>query len=207
MAAAPAVTKFMVPRAPYTLVNRPALVQRLDAAARLPCALVAGSPGVGKTVLLSSWIAERHDLRVSWVSCDRWDRDENHLWTSIASALATSESGFASDALDLLREGPDTIEDVVASLINELASSQGPTWLVLDDLHVVPPSALGALATFVERLPPTPPSGAGQPGRSHAAPRAVAHPRSTRRDQGRRSPPRGERRRGTDGELRSRSLP
>ena len=43
------------------------------------------------------------------------------MWTSIAAAFAAVEPGSASDALDLLVEGPDDIEDVVASLVNELA--------------------------------------------------------------------------------------
>ena len=153
--AKPAVTKFIRPPLPHTLIRRADLLSRLDAAAQFPCTLVAGSPGVGKTVLLSSWVAERPEARCAWLSCDRWDHDELRFWTSVASALAAVEPGSASDALDLLVEGPDDIGDVVASLVNELALWAGPTWLILDDLHVVAPSARGGLATFVERLPPT----------------------------------------------------
>ena len=122
---------------------------------QFPCTLVAGSPGVGKTVLLSSWVAERPEARCAWLSCDRWDHDELRFWTSIASALATVEPGGASDALDLLAEGPDDIGDVVAALVNEMALWSGSTWLILDDLHDVAPSDLGGLVTFVERLPET----------------------------------------------------
>ncbi len=106
-------------------------------------------------MLLSSWVAERPRARCAWLSCDRWDHDEFRFWTSVAAALATVEPGGASDALDLLVEGPDDIGDVVASLVNEMALWSGPTWLILDDLHVVDPLALGGLATFVERLPAT----------------------------------------------------
>lgn len=140
---------------PHALIRRPDLLSRLDAAAQFPCTLVAGSPGGGKTVLMSSWVAERPGARCAWLSCDRWDHDELRFWTSVATALATVEPGAASDALDLLVEGPDDIGDVVASLVNEMALWSGPTWLILDDLHVVAPSALGGLATFVERLPAT----------------------------------------------------
>ena len=121
---------------------------------QFPCTLVSGSPGGGKTVLLSSWVAERPEARCAWLSCDQWDHDEFRFWTSVASALATVEPGGTSDALDLLVEGPDDIGDVVASLVNEMALWSGPTWLILDDLHVVALSARGGLATFVERLPP-----------------------------------------------------
>ncbi len=120
---------------------------------QFPCTLVAGSPGVGKTVVLSSWVAERPEARCAWLSCDRWDHDEFRFWTSIATAFATVEPGGVSDALDLLVEDPDDIGDVVASLVNELALWSGPTWLILDDLHLAS-SALAGLATFVERLPP-----------------------------------------------------
>ncbi len=153
--AKPALTKLIRPPLPDTLVPRPGLLRRLDEAAGCPCTLVAGSPGVGKTVLLSSWVAARPDARCAWLSCDRWDHDELRIWTSIATAFATVEPGSAADALDLLVEGPDDIEDVVAALVNELALWPRPTWLILDDLHVVDPTALGGLATFVERLPET----------------------------------------------------
>lgn len=148
------MTKFVRPPLPDVLITRPDLLTRLDLALQHPCTLVAGSPGVGKSVLLSSWAAERPEDRCAWLSCDRWDRDELRVWSSIAAAFAAAEPGSVSDALDLLLEGPDDIEDVVASLVNELALWSGSTWLVLDDLHVVAPSALAGLATFVDRLPP-----------------------------------------------------
>ena len=152
--AGPAVTKFVRPPLPDELIARPDLLTQLDLAMQHPCTLVAGSPGVGKSVLLSSWAAERPEARCAWLSCDRWDRDELRMWSSIAAAFAVVEPGSLSDARDLLLEGPDDIEDVVASLVNELALWSRSTWLVLDDLQVVAPSALAGLATFVDRLPP-----------------------------------------------------
>ena len=53
------MTKFTRPALPHALIRRPELLSRLDSAMQLPCTLVAGSPGVGKTVLLSSWVQER----------------------------------------------------------------------------------------------------------------------------------------------------
>ena len=151
----PATTKFVRPPVPHALIRRPELLSRLDAAMQFPCTLVAGSPGVGKTVLLSSWVVEHPDARCAWLSCDRWDHDELRFWTSVATALAAVEPGSTSDALDLLAEGPDDIGDVVASLVNEMALWSGSTWLILDDLHDVAPADLGGLGTFVERLPAT----------------------------------------------------
>ena len=151
--AKPAVTKFAPPIVPGTVVRRPGLLSRLDAAVQHPFTLVAGSPGMGKSVLLSSWIAERPVGQCAWISCDRWDYDELRLWTSITSAFAVLDPGSTDDTLDVLADDLVSIEDVVASLVNDLAPRPGPTWLILDDLHVVPSSALGGFATFVDRLP------------------------------------------------------
>jgi ATP/maltotriose-dependent transcriptional regulator MalT len=61
----PAVTKFARPPLPATLVRRPDLVGRVDAALQLPCTLIASSADAGKTVLLSSWV----DGRTTRCSC------------------------------------------------------------------------------------------------------------------------------------------
>ena len=154
--AKPAVTKFI----------RPALAGRPDPSAGacsdawmwprgFPARWWRAALAWAKPCCCPSWVAERPDARCAWLSCDRWDHDELRIWTSIAAAFASVEPGSVSDALDLLVEGPDDIEDVVASLVNELALWSRPTWLILDDLHVVAPSALAGLATFVERLPET----------------------------------------------------
>ena len=104
------------------------------------------------------------DARCAWISCDRWDYDELRLWTSIASSYRHPGARFyRRHARCSHARIPDSIEDVVASLVNELATRPGPMWLILDDLHVVPSSALGGLATFVERLPPGSPRGHRQP--------------------------------------------
>ena len=149
----PATTKFVRPPLPPTLVKRAELVSRLDKAVVRPVTLVAGSPGFGKTVLLSEWLSDQAALQVAWLTCDSWDSDEIRLWTSIASALSSVCPEIGADALDLLSEGPETIDDVVASLINELSLSADPACLVIDDLHVVPLAALEGLSTFCERLP------------------------------------------------------
>ncbi len=149
----PATTKFVRPPLPPTLVERPDLVGLLEKAVDRPVTLVAGSPGFGKTVLLTEWLSDQTELLVAWLTCDSWDSDEIRLWTSIASALFSVGSGLGADALDLLSEGPDSIDDVVASLINDLSVSPDLVCLVIDDLHVVPSAALEGLSTFCERLP------------------------------------------------------
>ena len=149
----PATTKFVRPPLPPTLVERPELVSRLEKAVLRPITLVAGSPGFGKSVLLSEWLFDQEALEVAWLTCDSWDRDEIRLWTSIASALSSVRPEIGADALDLLSEKPESVDDVVAALINGISLSPDPTGLVIDDLHVVPFAALEGLATFCERVP------------------------------------------------------
>ena len=149
----PATTKFVRPPLPPTLVERPELVSRLEKAVLRPITLVAGSPGFGKSVLLSEWLFDQEVLEVAWLTCDSWDSDEIRLWTSIASALSSVRPEIGADVLDLLSEKPESVDDVVAALINGISLSPEPAGLVIDDLHVVPFVALEGLATFCERLP------------------------------------------------------
>ena len=62
--------KFLPPARPVTMVARPALQDRLTAGAGQRLAVVLGSAGAGKSVLLSSWAATRPPGVTSWLSCD-----------------------------------------------------------------------------------------------------------------------------------------
>lgn len=124
----------------------------MDRAAEHPLTLVAAGPGAGKTVLLASWLATHPELTPAWLSCDSWDSEASRFWTSILAALGSIVPEAGREASDLLREG-EALDEVVASLINDLTLTTSPLHLVIDDLHVVPPDALEGFATLIERLP------------------------------------------------------
>jgi LuxR family transcriptional regulator, maltose regulon positive regulatory protein len=68
------------------MVARPALVERLLAAAGGTVVCVVAPPGYGKTTLLAQW-AQRKGGRVGWVTVDPHDNDPAVLLTYLAVAL------------------------------------------------------------------------------------------------------------------------
>jgi LuxR family maltose regulon positive regulatory protein len=79
-------SKLRSPSARPGIVSRPALVDRLLAAASAPVICVVAPPGYGKTTLLAQW-ATRKRPRVGWVSVDRRDNDPVVLVRYLTAAL------------------------------------------------------------------------------------------------------------------------
>ena len=94
--------KFRRPALPATLVTRSALHGRLTAGARQRLTIVVGAAGTGKTVLLSSWAAERSPGVTAWLSCDKADANPVRFWAAFIEAPRTIAPGFGSDAAGLL---------------------------------------------------------------------------------------------------------
>ena len=152
----PAVTKFVPPVAPSTLVPRHHHVAALDRlVARHPVTLVAAPAGSGKTVLLVEWVQQRTEGSWAWLSCDVTDAHGDRFWVSVVEACGRLGEAVGEEARALLAEEPEALDDVVPALVNDLASLDRHTVLVIDDLHVVPSRAVAPLALLVERLPPT----------------------------------------------------
>ena len=59
-------TKLYVPPPPAKVVLRPRLVERLNEGLHRKLTLVSGAAGLGKTTLLSAWVAGS-DLPVAWL--------------------------------------------------------------------------------------------------------------------------------------------
>src|SRR5438270_4175348 len=59
-------TKLHIPRPPPQAVRRPRLVERLNEGLHRKLTLVSGAAGLGKTTLLSAWVAGS-DLPVAWL--------------------------------------------------------------------------------------------------------------------------------------------
>ena len=75
-----------------TVVSRPGLWERLDAAARVT--VVSAPPGSGKTVLLRSWIGNAgRPGRAAWVPVGRDEHDPQRFWLSVLGALRDTSAG------------------------------------------------------------------------------------------------------------------
>ena len=115
------------------VVSRPALWERLGAAARVT--VVSAPPGSGKTVLLRSWISEAGLAeRAAWVPVGRDERDPQRLWLAVLGALRQTVPGSA--LVRALTAAPDLDGwAMVERLLTDLAPLEERLWLVIDDLH------------------------------------------------------------------------
>ncbi|MEM0961512.1 MAG: LuxR C-terminal-related transcriptional regulator [Bacteroidota bacterium] len=134
---------------------RPRLLARLDEGMRERLTLVSASAGAGKTTLVSTWLAER-ERSAAWLSLDEGDSDPVRFLTHLVAALQTAVPDLGKVALGELQSAqPPSSDQVLTEVLNELAATDRPLILVLDDYHAVDdPRVDDALAFLIERLPP-----------------------------------------------------
>ncbi|MEP6648533.1 MAG: LuxR C-terminal-related transcriptional regulator [Lapillicoccus sp.] len=150
-------TKVFVPRLRPGLVERARLRDRLRRGAESRLTLVSAPAGFGKTTLLAAWLAEApgEDRSVAWLSLGPEDREPATFWTGVVTALHTAVPAVGSSALELAASSPVPTEDLLVTLLNELAAAPGELWLVLDDYHLADSHEVSAdVAFFLEHLPP-----------------------------------------------------
>lgn len=151
--------RVVVPSLPEGVLARPRLHDRLDrTVARGRGAVVAG-PGAGKTVLLASWAAERE--RVSWYTASESDDTAASFLAHVVAALqhglgpgslASTSALLVPDPSSTVRPADEHWRGVVDALVDEWMAA-GPSTLVVDDAHRLPPPAMEALAYVLRYLP------------------------------------------------------
>jgi LuxR family transcriptional regulator, maltose regulon positive regulatory protein len=148
-----ALAKFRRTTLPSTLVDRPALHGRLAAGAGQRLTVVVGSAGAGKSVLLSSWAAQRAPAVTSWMSCDEADANPVRFWAGFIEAARAVDPGFGADAADLLAMDGVMSADVTASIANDAARLPAESAIVVDDFHAAAPAVSRDMTDLVERWP------------------------------------------------------
>ena len=146
-------TKLAFPRTRPELVGRPRLTEELRRGRDDALVLVSAPAGFGKTTLVASALDD--GTPVAWVSLDARDGVGTRFWTYTLHALEAASPGCASAALTLLEAGTAGVEEVVASLVNELSVRPNPVTLVWDDYHLVDNAAevSDSVALLLEHLP------------------------------------------------------
>jgi len=148
-----AEAKLAAPRLRPELVDRPRIVQALDAAENAALTLVAAPAGYGKTTAVRAWCASR-DAAVAWVTLDATDGDPIRLWTYVATAVDRVREGLGRAALHRLRHPGTSLGAVVDDLANGIATFGDELVVVLDELeHVTDAVGLDSLGRAVEHLP------------------------------------------------------
>jgi LuxR family maltose regulon positive regulatory protein len=129
-------TKLRIPRMRPNLVARPRLREALAAGEGHALTLVSAPAGFGKTTLLAEWLEARAagGRSVAWVSLDDSDNNPARFLAYLVGALQTVGEGIGEEVVASLRSPqPPPVEEVVGTLINELASLPQEITVVLDD--------------------------------------------------------------------------
>jgi len=149
-------TKLVPPRVPSFLVERPRLLNDLDAIWTHPLTLVSASAGSGKTTLLSAWVS-RQEHCVAWLSLDAMDNDPIRFWTACIAALRRCMPTLGEEAFALLhsREAPP-LSTILATLLNEIMQADREVIFILDDYHVIEDQAIHhGLLFLLDHVPAT----------------------------------------------------
>jgi LuxR family transcriptional regulator, maltose regulon positive regulatory protein len=142
------------PRLRAGVIPRVRLFDALDRLESNELTVISGPAGSGKTVLVSSWLAARPDVRTAWATLDASDDDPVRLWTYVSHAVDRVRPGLARPALARLRLPRSSVETAIDELLNGLAGFDGRVVIVLDDLHrVSSENCLRSLGYAFERLP------------------------------------------------------
>ena len=134
------------------LVERPRVLQTLDAGAGARLTLVAAPAGAGKSTAVRAWCAHRN-TRYGWLTLDAQDNDPVRLWTYVAAAVDRMCPGVGPPAVRRLHAATSLVEPVDV-LLNGIAAAGTDLVLVLDDLQTVTDvDCMASLDHALERLP------------------------------------------------------
>ncbi|MDR3546384.1 MAG: LuxR C-terminal-related transcriptional regulator [Candidatus Limnocylindrales bacterium] len=131
-----------------------ALLDRgLEDGARLT--LLSAPPGYGKTVAVVGWLQSR-GVACAWLSLDPADNDLARFTRYLMAAMRAARPEIGDAAEGLFGPGVSPSIDLVgATLLDEIAATDNPFVLVIDDYQLVTIEPVHRLVRFViERGPP-----------------------------------------------------
>jgi LuxR family transcriptional regulator, maltose regulon positive regulatory protein len=135
------------------LLAREDLLELLDHAVTKRLTVVSAPPGSGKTSLLRAWADRSTDLRrVAFVSVARDQQDAQRFWSAVLDAIRRPPS-IDPDA-EPAPSGALDADELVDSVLSEVADLVEPVVLIIDDLHELKSAeALAQLEHLLTTLP------------------------------------------------------
>jgi hypothetical protein len=177
-------TKLAIPVSHPSLVPRPRLVERLDAAMRQgqKLILISAPAGFGKTTAVVEWLAAKAKgkrqkvkehaaadanvlpfpfslvpFQVAWLSLDDGDNHLGQFLAYLIAALETVRPHIGAESWAMLRTHAEQspARAILTTLVNALADQAEPLMLVLDDYHTITLQAIHEAVVFLlDRMPP-----------------------------------------------------
>ena len=141
------------------LIERPGLLQELDAADGARIAVVSTPAGYGKTTLLGQWVQSLRDRgsAVGWLSLDPQDDNIGRFLEYFVAAIARATPEVGEGLNALLRSSPvPQVSSTLTTLVNDLSKRAQPLWLMLDDCHHLSSAEVAEfLESFLVYAPPS----------------------------------------------------
>jgi LuxR family maltose regulon positive regulatory protein len=149
-------SKLYFPPERLDLVQRPHLLESLDAGLSGKLTLVSAPAGFGKTTVVSEWLRDRGHP-TAWLSLDKNDNDLSRFLIYFIAALQRVDPAIGVDVQAALEESPSpNIEILLTRLINEMEGLPDRSVIVLEDYHLVDSKPVHDVLNFlIEYLPPT----------------------------------------------------
>jgi LuxR family transcriptional regulator, maltose regulon positive regulatory protein len=136
------------------LLDRNDLLQLLDRALTKRVTVISAPPGSGKTSLLRAWADRSTNLRrVAFVSVERDQQNDQRFWCAVLDAIRTPARSIDSATPPAPTAALD-VDQVIDSVLSEVAEQVQPVVLIIDDLHELRSTdALNQLEHFLAILP------------------------------------------------------
>lgn len=152
-------TKLFAPPITDGWIQRPHLVDRLNAGLTRKLTLISAPAGYGKTALLSEWRAFTPDTErrpIAWLSLDTTDNDPSGFMLHLIAALQTVEPSIGQGLLYSLQGSPTPTPRLqMTALINEISTLPYQFVLILDDYHTLTDDDIHQSINFLlDNLPP-----------------------------------------------------
>lgn len=149
-------TKLYKPAVPPKRVQRPSLIQHLNAGLESgqQVVLISAPAGFGKTTCVSEWV-ETLEMPFAWLSLDSGDDDPGRFFTYLIAALQNIDRKIGAEIEGILRAGQLPPEDIISTtLANDILKIEQRFLLVLDDFQMVQdPFILRVLETLIANPP------------------------------------------------------
>ncbi len=147
-------TKIVVPQLISSLIERPALINRISKAEDKKLTTIVAPAGYGKSTLLIMWANQLED-DVAWFSLDRFDNDPDLFIRYLLASIAAVWPDFGQELLSQIRSpAPLDHRTILVEMINEILERDSRLYLVLDDFqYVSDEQVLDLVCYLVDYLP------------------------------------------------------
>ena len=148
----PPLTKLVPPSSEALLLARPEVLAGFCNLRSNKLALVTAPSGSGKSTLMSQgYLAlAAQGMDVCWLSLDASDNDVQRFCANLIAAVQRARPAAGGEAYEMMRSAARMpLQEVMASLINDLTTSAAPLAIFLDDFQEITDGAVQSAVSYL----------------------------------------------------------